>query len=115
MKKLAFLTAAALSFGAQAQCFGTGSFRTCMDASGNSYTIQQFGNTTMMQGYNANTGSSWNQNSLNLGNTTIHNGTASNGQMWNGTTTNLGTMQIHQGIDSNGNPYSRTCGPLGCF
>lgn len=102
------------SFGAQAMCVGTDSFQSCTDNSGNSYTINRFGNTTMMQGSNPN-GSQWNQTSQTYGNTTYHNGTAANGNQWNGTTTNIGNMQMHQGTDSRGRNYQRTCGPLGCF
>ena len=43
-------------------CFGSGAFTTCNDASGNSYNVQRYGNTTEMQGYNAVTGSSWTKN-----------------------------------------------------
>src|SRR5690606_22437277 len=35
--------------------------------SGNDYTVQRFGNTTMMNGYNAQTGNSWSQNSQTFG------------------------------------------------
>jgi hypothetical protein len=42
-----------------AACLGTGSFSTCTDASGNHYTVNRFGNQTMMNGYNASTGYTW--------------------------------------------------------
>ncbi|TFY99257.1 hypothetical protein EZ313_22090 [Ramlibacter henchirensis] len=103
----------AASFGAQAMCVGTPNFQSCTDSSGNSYTVNRFGNTTMMQGSNPN-GSQWNQTSQTYGNTTFHNGTAANGNNWNGTTTSIGNTQIHQGTDSRGRPYQRTCGPFGC-
>ena len=115
MKKLAAALLLAAPFVASAMCVGSGSLRVCNDAAGNSYTIQQFGNTTMMQGSNPYTGSQWNQNSQTFGNTTIHNGTAANGNTWSGTTQNLGNFQYHQGTDSRGRSYQRTCGPLGCF
>jgi hypothetical protein len=109
----ALLLAAPLALHAQTTCFGSGAFQTCTDASGNTYNIQRFGNTTMMQGSNPN-GSQWNQTSQTLGNTTYQNGTAANGRPWNDTTTNLPGMQIHQGMDSHGRPYSLTCTQWGC-
>jgi len=50
-----------------ATCFGSGSFQTCSDNSGNSYTVQRFENQTNMNGNNAQT------NSMTLRNTTFHN------------------------------------------
>jgi hypothetical protein len=96
----------------QAGCFGSSTFSTCNDASGNSYTVQRFGNQTMMNGHNAQTGSNWSQNSMTLGNMTMTNGNA-NGRFWNETEQNLGSMQIIHGTDSYGRSYSYTCTPYG--
>jgi hypothetical protein len=65
-----------------ATCFGSGAFQTCNDNSGNSYTVQRYGNQTNMSGFNAQTGSTWSQHSMTLGNTTYHNG-ITNGNSWN--------------------------------
>ncbi len=46
-----------ISTATYASCDGRGSSYTCNEASGNSYNVQKFGNTTNMQGYNASTGS----------------------------------------------------------
>ena len=46
-----------------AGCIGLGSLQTCNDDFGNSYTINRYGNSTTMNGDNAQTGSSWSQNS----------------------------------------------------
>lgn len=108
------LILAAASFSASAYCTGSGAFRQCSDASGNSYNVQQLGNTTYVQGYNAQTGSSWNQTSQNVGNTTYHHGTAANGNSWNGTTQHIGNTTYHNGINSQGQPYARTCNQFGC-
>ncbi|MNG08251.1 hypothetical protein D3C84_915970 [compost metagenome] len=116
MKKL--LAALALTLttpAAFAACFGTGSLQTCNDSSGNTYNVQRFGNTTNMQGYNAGTGSNWNQTSQRIGNTTIHNGTSADGNSWQGTSQQIGNSTIYNGVDSNGNVYSRTCNQFGCF
>lgn len=116
MKNLAALLAlAAAPLVAQANCFGTGSFQTCTDSSGNTYNIQRYGNTTSVYGSNPSTGSQWSQQSHQFGNTTIHNGTAANGRQWNGTTHNLRNFQFHNGTDSRGQPFNKVCGPLGCF
>jgi hypothetical protein len=115
MKKLALLSVLVATFGsAQATCVGSGSLQTCIDGSGNSYTVSRIGNTTNVQGYNVNTGSAWSQNSTTVGNTTYHNGTAANGNGWNGTTTNYGGITNHSGVDSRGNAYSKTCTAYGC-
>ena len=97
-----------------ASCVGSGSFQTCMDANGNSYNVQRYGNSTYMQGSNLNTGNTWTQNSQTYGNTTYHNGVAANGNAWNGTSSTYGGTTFHQGIDSNGNAYSKICNQFGC-
>lgn len=108
----AFLT---LPMVAQANCYGSDSYQTCTDSSGNSYNVQRYGNTTNVQGYNDGTGSTWSQSSSTYGNTTYHNGTAANGNSWSGTTSTYGGTTTHQGIDSNGQSYFKTCNSYGCF
>lgn len=69
-----------------ANCFGSDAFSTCYDyGTGNTYNIQRYGNQTHMNGYNAQTGSSWSQDSYNYGTTTQHYGTDSNGNSWSTT------------------------------
>lgn len=95
---------------AGAQCIGTSNFQTCNDlATGNSYTIQRYGNMTNMQGHNSSTGSNWNQTTQSIGNMTIHNGTAADGNTWSGTTQRFGNTVIQSGRDSRGNSFNRTC------
>jgi hypothetical protein len=108
----ALLGASAL---AQANCIGGPVMQTCTDAAGNSYSVTRLGNTTMVNGRNAQTGSQWNQTSQTFGNTTLQTGTAANGRQWNSTTTTSGGMTSQFGRDSNGNNFRKTCGPLGCF
>lgn len=116
MKRLAAaIGLVALSPAAFAGCFGTGSFKTCTDNSGNSYNIQRFGNTTNVQGFNSSTGSSWNQHSTTIGNTTFHNGTSASGNSWNGTSQRIGDTVINSGTDSRGNAYHSTCNSYGCY
>jgi len=100
---------------ASAACFGTGAFQTCSDDAGNNYNVQRFGNTTYVDGTNAQTGSTWNQTTQTIGNTTFHNGTAANGESWNGTSQTIGGTTFHNGTDSRGNAYSKTCNAYGCF
>jgi len=111
------LAIVALSLAAQsavAGCFGSGSFKTCTDDSGNTYNIQRFGNTTHLDGYSAN-GSHWSQDSSTIGGTTYHNGYSADGNSWNGTTTTIGGSTFHSGTDSNGNSYQSTCNQYGCY
>lgn len=98
---------------AEAGCIGSSSFQTCTDSSGNSYTVNRFGNTTQMRGYNRRTGSSWSQRSTTMGGTTFHNGTT-NGRNWNMQQRSFGNMQTYSGSDSRGNSFSYTCGSWGC-
>ena len=112
MKKMISVFAvpfAALAFSASASaaCYGTGSFQNCYDSNtGNSYNVQRFGNTTRMNGYNAGTGSTWNQTSQTFGNTTYHRGTAANGNSWNSTQRQIGGTTYYSGTDSRGNSFN---------
>ena len=117
MRIISTCIVAALMFPAAsfAACVGTGAFQTCNDASGNSYSVQRFGNTTSVQGYNAETGSSWSQNSYRSGNTTNTYGTAADGSSWNSTTIRSPGMVQQFGSDSDGNSFSRTCTAAGCY
>ncbi len=98
---------------ANASCYGSSSFYTCNDASGNSYNVQKYGNTTNVQGYNSSTGSSWSQNSQTYGNTTYTQGN-SNGRSWNETTTVMPGMTNYSGTNSRGQSFNRTCTAYGC-
>jgi hypothetical protein len=102
-----------LSSAANARCFGSSTFSNCYDDSGNSYTVQRFGNQTMMNGYNAQTGSMWSQNSMTLGNTTYHTG-ETNGNSWNMTDTRYGSMRSIYGTDSRGRSFNYMCTQFGC-
>lgn len=104
-----------LTFNAAAECFGSGNLKTCIDSNNNTYQIQKFGNTTIVNGYNANTGSTWSQSSSKFGNSTYTNGTAANGNSWNSTTTTLGDSRYIHGIDSNGNSFVHLCNQYGCL
>jgi hypothetical protein len=87
---------------ANAACYGTDTLQNCDGSSGNSYTINRFGDTTIMTGGTAQTGSSWSQNSTTLGDTTFHNDRASSGNSWNSTDQRLGDSRHgRQGSSSN--------------
>ena len=85
---------------AQATCIGSGSFKTCTDTSGNSYSVSRFGNQTIVNGTSAN-GSSWSQQSIRAGSNTYTTGRAANGNSWNATSTPYATF----GTDSNGDSF----------
>jgi hypothetical protein len=95
-----------------AACIGSSTFSNCSDDSGNNYTVQRFGNQTMMNGSNAQTGSNWSQHSTTLGNSTYTNGTT-NGRSWNETQTNFGGVRSIYGTDSDGRSYNYTCTQYG--
>lgn len=100
----------------QAACYGSGNFKSCYDNSGNSYTVQKFGNQTVTNGYNSSTGSSWSQNSSTYGNTTYQNGTSSTGGSWNQTIQDFGNGSTYRsGSDSQGNSFSQSCNSFGCY
>lgn len=99
---------------ANAACYGSGTFQNCYDDSGNSYTVQRYGNTTHLDGYNSRTGSRWSQESNTFGNTTYHNGRAANGQTWNMQEQRIGNNRFITGTDSDGNSFSRYCNSFGC-
>ena len=104
----------ATSTAAFAGCYGSGSFYTCNDASGNRYTVQKFGNQTNMRGYNYDTGSSRSQNSRQLGNTTYTRGFDADGNSWSMQQRRVGNSTYTSGFDSDGNYFSKTCGIYGC-
>lgn len=106
MKKLLITTALIIASSvAQANCVGTEAFKTCNDNSGNSYSVSKFGNTTNVQGYNANTGSSWSQQTYKQGNGYANTyGSDSKGNTWNQQHTPYGSF----GTDSDGNSFSST-------
>lgn len=115
LKIKALCVVASIAFGAcaQAACFGTANNYSCNDASGNSYNVQKYGNTTNMQGYNASTGSNWSQNSQTYGNTTQIQGQA-NGRAWNETIQTMPGMTTYSGTNSQGQGYMKTCTAYGC-
>lgn len=110
------ITIAALLFfsgAANADCIGSGNFKTCYDDSGNTYTVQKFGNSTYVNGHNPSTGSSWNQQSQRLGNSTYTTGQDADGNSWDSTATKMGDSTIINGSDSDGDSFSVICNEYG--
>ena len=97
---------------ASAACYGTDTSQNCDDSSGNGYTINRFGDTTIMTEGNAQTGSSGARNSITFGDTTFHNDRASSGNPWNSPDQRLEDSRHIFGRDSQGNRSSRICGLL---
>jgi hypothetical protein len=115
MKTILAVAILSMASTAWASCVGSGSFQSCTDSSGNSYSVQRYGNSTYMQGSNAQTGSTWSQNSTTSGNTTFVQGTDSRGGSWNNTIqTSPGGNTFQSGTDSRGNSFSRSCNRYGC-
>ncbi|MGX5674000.1 hypothetical protein [Thermomonas fusca] len=123
---------------AHAGCYGSSTYRTCTDAKGNTYSTQKIGNSTYTNGYNSQTGSSWNQstqrignssyttgsdaqgnswnaNTQRIGNTTYQSGRDSNGNSFSGQVRKNGSSTTYSGYDSNGNSYQKTCTAYGCY
>ena len=97
---------------ASAACYGTDTFQNCDDSFGNGYTINRFGDTTIMTEGNAQTGSSGSRNSITFGDTTFHNDRASSGNSWNATDQRLEDSRHIFTRDRQGNSSSRICGLL---
>jgi hypothetical protein len=104
----------ALHAAAFAGCVGSPSFYTCTDDTGNTYTVSKMGNMTSVTGSNPSTGSQWNQQSSQLGNSTFVTG-QTNGRNWNNTITTTGGTTTQSGIDSQGRPFFKTCTAAGCY
>lgn len=115
-KLIATIALASAASVAQANCIGSDSLKTCYDSeSGNSYTISSFGNTTIVNGSNASTGSTWSSTSNTFGNTTFQTGQDKHGRSWNQTIQRMGDSTFHSGQDSDGNSFSKLCTSAGCF
>jgi hypothetical protein len=119
MKRIAFSFCIAIwalaSVPAFANCVGSPTFQTCADQNGNTYSVNRLGNTTTVNGYNGQAGSSWNETATTIGNNTTINGNAANGQHWNENINSYGNgNRTISGVDSNGNAFSKTCTPYGC-
>lgn len=107
MKLIAAFVLTFIAFNASANCTGYGAYRTCYDAqSGNSYTVNRYGNTTRMNGYNSNTGSTWNSTTNRYGNSSNTQGYDSNGNSWNSNTYDYGNgNSTTYGTDSSGKSF----------
>jgi hypothetical protein len=115
MRRVGFAAAMMTIFAvnvASAACYRTATFQNCDDSSANSYTTYRFGDTTIMTGGNAQTGSSWSQNPITFRDTTFHNDRASSGNSWNATDQRLEDSRHIFSRDSQGNSSSRICGLL---
>lgn len=115
MKKLVFLVAMISAFAANAACYGTGTYQTCTDNSGNSYSVNRIGDSTYMQGRNADTGSTWSQQTQRIGGSSFTTGRDADGNAWNSTTIQSPGGSTTYGTDSNGRSFTRTCNQFGCF
>ena len=115
MRRAGFAAAMMIIFavnGASAACYGTDMFQNCDDSSGNGYTINRFGDTTILTEGNAQTGSSGSRNSITFGDTTFHNGRVGNGNSWSPTDLRLGASRHVFGRDTQGSSSNRICGLL---
>lgn len=96
-------------------CYGTSSYRTCTDKSGNTYTTQRIGDSSFTDGSNPVTGSNWSQSTQHIGDSSFTTGYDADGNSWNSTTQTIGDTTFQNGTDSEGNSFSRTCTEYGCY
>lgn len=115
MKSVLLASVLLIASAAHAGCFGSESFKTCTDDSGNSYTINRLGNSTYMQGSNPYTGNTWSQETHRSGNSSNTYGMDSDGNNWNSNTYRTPSGSTTYGTDSNGRSFNRTCNQFGCF
>ena len=111
MRRVGFAAAIVTIFAvnvASAACYGTDTFENCDNSSGNSYTINRFGDTTMMIGGSVQTGNSWSQDLATLGDTTFHNDHTNNGNSWDSADQRLENSRH----DRQGSSSNRICGLL---
>ncbi len=114
MKNIIATIALTLAAGSvEAACYGSGSYYNCSDSSGNNYSVQKYGNTTVVNGSNVN--GSWSSTSQKFGNTTYQNGTSIDGGRWNQTIQSTPYGTTRSGTNSNGRAFSKTCNAYGCY
>ena len=99
----ALIGATQVSPNAHGACYGSAAFQTCNHASGNSYTVNRFGNMTTLQGSNLNTGSQWNETVQRFVNMTTYNA-MTNGRPWNMQEQILGGRTMYNGMNSQVSP-----------
>ncbi|MEM5449531.1 MULTISPECIES: hypothetical protein [Paraburkholderia] len=99
-----------------AKCWGNDAFQNCVDESGNSYTVQRFGNTSTVNGYQQKLpGEAWEQTGASIGDTTFITGQAADGSTWTETITNYGNgTRTISGMDGKGLVYNKYCTVSGC-
>jgi hypothetical protein len=108
-------TANAAALGTSAGCSGSLAFPDCIDASGNNYTVQHFGNTTPINEKPPMTGGASDRIPTTAGSTSFVNGVASDGATWNETVTDYGNgTRTISGMDGNGVVYTHYCTATGC-
>jgi hypothetical protein len=115
MLLLGAVISVAVAAPADAFCTGSETISTCTDSSGNDYTINRLGNMTYMNGYNAQTGSRWNETVNHFGSTTTYEG-MTNGQSWHMNQFDYGNgFRSYNATNAAGRPFSYTCAPYsGC-
>jgi hypothetical protein len=112
-RHLVLVSTILLSANVSAQCIGSGAMKSCSDAYGNNYTVNKIGNTTFVNGSNAN--GNWSSTSIKMGNTVMQSGTDIDGNSWNQTIySQPGGMSVF-GTDSDGDSFGTVCDEFGCY
>jgi hypothetical protein len=98
-----------------AACSGYGDVQHCTDDTGNEYTVRRYGDRTVVDGYNPQTGRSWSETARRDGDRTRISGYAANGESWDETIVDRGNGRRHiSGTDSHGKYYDVDCDRNGC-
>lgn len=105
MRALLIAVLAVAAGPAFASCYGTGAYQSCTNTDGTSGFSS--GGTTVMNGYDARSGTSWSGTASTYGNTTAYQGMSSDGTTWSGQSNNYGYgYSSHSGFSSDGSYYS---------
>ncbi|MBN3858166.1 hypothetical protein G3N59_32745 [Paraburkholderia sp. Ac-20340] len=103
------------TLGNDAGCSGSLAFPNCIDASGNNYSVQHFGNTAPVNEKPPMTGGASDRVPTTIGSSTYVSGVAADGATWNESVTDYGNgTRTISGMDGNGVVYTHYCTLNGC-
>ncbi len=100
---------------ALASCTRSANLLACVDADGNTYSVNTVGNTIYLRGFEKNGKRYWAQTNSRFGQMTFFTGIASDGEAWVGYTRRVGWTTINRFSSSGGSSAKFTCSRLtGC-
>jgi hypothetical protein len=100
---------------ALATCTRSGNLLACVDADGNTYSVNTIGSTLYLRGFEKNGQRYWAQTNSRFGQLTFFTGIASDGEAWVGYTRRVGWTTINRFSSSGGSSAKFTCSRMtGC-